>query len=264
VFVDGFLRHRDGFVVHVPMVPLGRLYGEELRAWFASRGVEIRENAAAKQLHVENGRITEVTLRDNSTLDADQYVLAVPHDRVADLLPPAATNGEPYFEKITRLETSPITSVHLWFDRSVMSLPHAVLVDCLGHWVFNRGEIAKGEFYLQVVISASQSLRNWGRDEILQRIVEELNQLFPDARCASLLRSRVVTEHRATFSAVPGVDALRPTQASPISNLVLAGDYTATNWPATMEGAVRSGYLAAEVIVARGGRPERILRPDLA
>ena len=72
-----------------------------------------------------------------------------------------------------------------------------------------------------------------------------------------------MTEHSATFSAVPGVDRWRPAQASPIANLFLAGDWTATGWPATMEGAVRSGYLAAEALLARLGKSERLLRPDL-
>jgi uncharacterized protein with NAD-binding domain and iron-sulfur cluster len=98
---------------------------------------------------------------------------------------------------------------------------------------------------------------------VQRQIAGELARLFPAAGAAKLLRAKVVTEHAATFSAVPGVDRWRPPQASPVANLAVAGDWTATGWPATMEGAVRSGYLAAEVILARGGRPERLVRPDL-
>jgi squalene-associated FAD-dependent desaturase len=285
VFRDGFLRHRDGFVVHVPTVPLGRLYGEELRAWFARHDVEVRENTAARQIVLashgvyprglededKDGRdkpgrspvIEHLLLRDNTTLTADWYVLAVPFERVPDLLPEELLSREPYFGNIRNLEPSPIASVHLWFDKPVVSLPHATLVECFGQWVFNRGEARPGEFYLQVVISAARSLRELGRDEITHRIVGELARIFPLARQAKLLRSKVVTEHAATFSAVPGVDRWRPQQVSPVANLMLAGDYTATGWPATMEGAVRSGYLAAEAILAQAGRPERVLRPDL-
>ncbi len=267
VFVDGFLRHRDGFVVHIPTVPLGRLYGDELRGWFERHGVEVRENAAVRELAIETvrhpTRVGHLLMRDETTVNADWYVLAVPFERVADLLPEALVATEPYFGNIRNLTPSPITSVHLWFDRTVTSLPHVTLVDCLGHWVFNRGEIAPGEFYLQVVISAVRSLRELGNDEIRRRIVDELGRVFPAAGEAKLLRSKVVTEHTATFSAVPGVDRWRPTQASPVANLALAGDWTATGWPATMEGAVRSGYLAAEVILARADRPERLVRPDL-
>jgi squalene-associated FAD-dependent desaturase len=276
VFRDGFLRHRDGFVVHIPTVPLGRLYGEELRGWFARNNVEVRENTAVRRLFIEarsesyqssiinhQSSVKHILLRDNTTLTADWYVLAVPFERVPDLLPEELLSSEPYFGNIRNLTPSPIASVHLWFDKPVMSRAHAALVECLGQWVFNRGEPRPGEFYLQVVISAARSLRELGRDEIIRLLVAELARVFPLTRQAKLLRSKVVTEHAATFSAVPGVDRWRPQQTSPLANLVLAGDYTATGWPATMEGAVRSGYLAAEAILAQAGRPERVLRPDL-
>lgn len=262
VFRDAFVRHRDGFVVHVPTVPLGRFYGDELRGWLTRHGVEVRENAGVKRLEV-NGTVSGATLRDGSTLAADWYVLAVPFDRVPDLLPDALA-ADPYFAGVKNLAPSPITSIHLWFDRPVMTLPHAVLVDCLGQWVFNRGESAPGEFYVQVVVSAARQLQGLGRDEVQRRIADELGRLFPEVLRATPLRAKVVTEHTATFSPVPGVDRWRPAQASPVRNLVLAGDWTATGWPATMEGAVRSGYLAAEVVLARCGRPARIVQPDLA
>jgi uncharacterized protein with NAD-binding domain and iron-sulfur cluster len=206
--------------------------------------------------------VSHLLLRDGSAVAADWFVLAVPFERVADLLP-SELAGSPFFANIRHLTPSPITSIHLWFDREVMALPHAVLVDCLGHWIFNRGRQPNGDWYLQVVISASGSLRELGHDEVRRRIVAELGGMFPAVGEATLLRSKVVTEHTATFSAVPGVDRWRPTQTTPVANLLLAGDYTATGWPATMEGAVRSGYLAAEAILARAGRPAALLCPEL-
>ena len=307
VFRDGFVRHRDGFTVHVPTVPLGRLYGDELRGWLTAHGVEVRENTGVRRLVLAEeptppaplpggkgeqdlrssaasgwseeasraftplplgrgaggvGLLHHVELRDGTTLSADWYVLAVPFDRVLDLLPETLAK-DPYFSGVRNLTASPITSVHLWFDRPVMKLPHAVLIDSLGQWVFDRGAVAPGEFYLQVVVSAARDLKGLGRDEIQRRIVEELGRLFPPVVGAKLLRSKVVTEHTATFSAVPGVDRWRVPQGSPVTNLAVAGDWTDTGWPATMEGAVRSGYLAAEVILERAGRPVRLLQPAL-
>ncbi|VTU00126.1 squalene-associated fad-dependent desaturase : Squalene-associated FAD-dependent desaturase OS=Singulisphaera acidiphila (strain ATCC BAA-1392 / DSM 18658 / VKM B-2454 / MOB10) GN=Sinac_5222 PE=4 SV=1: Amino_oxidase [Gemmataceae bacterium] len=262
VFVDGFLRHRDGFVVHLPTVPLGRLYSDELRGWFARHGVEFREGVAVRDLVSTRSGISHLTMRDGTTITADWYVLAVPFERVLDLLP-GELAADPYFAGVANLEPSPITSVHLWLDRPVTPLQHAVLVDCLGHWVFNRGEVAPGEFYLQVVISATRDLSALGNDEIGSRVAAELGRLFPEMARARVLRSKVVTERTATFSAVPGVDRWRPPQGSPVPNLAVAGDWTATGWPATMEGAVRSGYLAAEAILTRAGRPERVVRPEL-
>ena len=167
------------------------------------------------------------------------------------------------FRNLERLESSPITSVHVWFDRPVLELPHVVLIECAGQWIFNRGETAPGEHYVQVVVSAARQLQGLGRDEVERLIVAELRLLLPAAAQAQVRRARVVTEHAATFSALPGVDQWRPPQATPLDNLFLAGDWTATGWPATMEGAVRSGYLAAEALLRRLDRPAALVQPDL-
>jgi squalene-associated FAD-dependent desaturase len=263
VFVDGMLRHRRGFEVEVPAVPLGQLYGEELQDWLAKHGVSVLLNRGAKVLPVTADRVEAVQLRDGDKLQADWYVAAVPFDRLLDLLPAEVVADFAEFDNLLRMETSPITSVHVWYDRPALDLPHVVLIDCVGQWVFNRGEVAPGEHYVQVVVSAARQFRGLGHDEVRRRVVEELARLFPGAEAAAVRRARVVTEHAATFSAVPGVDRWRPAQASPLENLLLAGDWTATGWPATMEGAVRSGYLAAETLLARAGRPEKLVQPEL-
>ena len=242
VFVDGFLRRRDGHTVHVPSVPLGRFYGDELLDWMLRHRVVTRLNCGVREVRPES-----VTLRNGEVLNADGVILAVPFERVLDLLPPTIRE-QPFFARIGDLTPSPITSVHLWLDREILNHPHAVLVDSLGHWVFTRGEVSPGRFYLQVVVSASRELKSLGRDEIQTRIVEDLKRLYPTMREARVLQAKVVTEHTASYSVVPGVDALRPTQRTPIPGLILAGDYTQTGWPATMEGAVRSGQLAADAV----------------
>jgi squalene-associated FAD-dependent desaturase len=249
VFVEAFLRHRHGFEVELPRVPLGQLYGDELLRRLEQHRVQLRLNCAAKSLQISANRVQALELRNGERLTADWHLAAVPFGRFLDLLPSAVVESDPWFQRLKRLETSPITSVHLWYDRPVMDLPHVVLVDCVGQWVFNRGEVRPGEHYLQVVVSASRQFRGLGHEEVQRRIVAELAELFPAAVSSALRRARVVTEHEATFSAVPEVDRLRPAQTSPIQNLLVAGDWTATGWPATMEGAVRSGYLAAEAIL---------------
>ncbi len=264
VFVDGFLKHRRGFEVEIPSVPLGRLYGDELIRWLGEHHVDLQLQRAGKQLQTDANRVTGLELRQADALRADWYIAATPFDRLLDLLPADVVERHSYFSNLRNLETSPITSVHCWFDRAATDLPHVVLMDCVGQWVFNRGEVATGEWYLQVVVSAARQFRGLGHDEVERRVVSELRQLFPALVSAKLLRARVVTEHAATFSAAPGVDRWRPVQASPIENLFVAGDWTSTGWPATMEGAVRSGYLAAEALLARAGRAEKLVQPDLA
>jgi squalene-associated FAD-dependent desaturase len=263
VFVDGFLQHRRGFEVQLPTVPLGRLYGEEMQGWLERHGVRLLLGSAARALRLEADQVHGVELRDGTLLEADWYVSAVPFDRLLSLLPCEVVERELYFGNLRNLQTSPITSVHVWYDRPVLKLPHVVLVDCVGQWVFNRGEVAPGEHYLQVVVSASRELRSLGQDEVRARILAELARLFPAAIPAAVRRVRVIMEHAATFSAVPGVDCWRPVQESPLRNLFVAGDWTATGWPATMEGAVRSGSLAAEALLRRMGRPESLVQPDL-
>jgi len=226
-------------------------------------GVELLMLRAARQIELADGRIARVDMRQGNNLEADWYISAVPFDRLLDMLPGKVVDAQPYFSNLRNLELSPITSVHAWFDRSATSLPHVVLIDCVGQWVFNRGETAAGEFYLQVVVSAARQFRGLGRDEIERRVVAELRQMFPRLADATLLRAKVVTEHAATFSAVPGVDRWRPLQSSPLPNLLVAGDWTRTGWPATMEGAVRSGYLAAEALLERIGCPARLVQADL-
>jgi squalene-associated FAD-dependent desaturase len=263
VFVDGFLRHPRGFEVELPSVPLGQLYGDELRAWLEKHNVRLRLGQGVRRLSIRGDTVEGLELRTGEGLRADWYVSAVPFDRLLGLLPADLTDAEPYFANLRQLGTSPITSVHLWFDRPVTDLPHAVLVDCTSQWLFNRGEVAPGEHYVQVVVSAARQFRGLGHEDVQQHVVAEVRRRFPAVEHAQLVRARVVTEHAATFSAVPGVDRWRPVQASPLRNLFVAGDWTATGWPATMEGAVRSGYLAAQALLRRKGVNVRLVQPDL-
>ena len=190
VFVDGFMAHRRGFEVELPTVPLGRLYGPELQGWLEKHGVRVLLNHAARSIRVGDGRVCGLELRDGAVIDAEWYVVAVPFQRLLDLLPPETIDDFPAFAGLRRLETSPITSVHLWYDAPITPLPHVVLIDCLGQWLFNRGEVAPGEHYVQVVVSAARPFRGLGHDEVRRRITEELVRLFPAAAAAKLLRAR--------------------------------------------------------------------------
>jgi uncharacterized protein with NAD-binding domain and iron-sulfur cluster len=198
------------------------------------------------------------------------------------MLPDNVLGRIPALRGVRSLESSPITGVHLWFDRPVCPFDHVVTPGRLVQWIFNHTAI-QGRFgsdvpvpvdtesvsimhesqYLQVVISASYDLLAFDKSAIRDAVLADLTTIWPKASEARLLRSWVVTEHGATFAVRPGVDKLRPPQRTPIDGLFLAGDWTDTGWPATMEGAVRSGYLAAEGILKDLDRPIRLLRPDL-
>jgi squalene-associated FAD-dependent desaturase len=270
ILLDGFLRSRDAHVIEVPAAPLLHLYDECMRPQLAAREIDLRTGRAVRTLRTDDdGLLAGLTFRDGEVLDADFVILAVPFQRVGDLIPqslrPALARP---LEAVATMEPSPITGVHLWFDRQAVTVPHAVVLDRLVQWVFDHTAFAEGggdgsSQHLQVVISASHELLALGKDQILARVVDDLAALWPAVREATLLRSWVVTEHAATFALPPGIEWVRPPQRTRVDGLVLAGDWTATTWPATMEGAVRSGYLAAEVVLQDLGRAERLLRPDL-
>lgn len=267
VIVDGFLRNRNGWTVQIPTQPLDRLYGDQVIHHLEQQGVRIRMKAGVEKLHADHNHVTGVQLKNGETLGADEFILAVPFQRVHALLPESMT-AQPDLQRIAQLEAAPISSVHFWFDREITDLPHAVLLKRLSQWLFNRTRLAEEhqsarQFYYQVVISASREVTQRSRQAVINDVHDELASIWPKTNSAELIHARLITEHHAVFSMLPGVEANRPAQQTAIANLQLAGDWTQTGWPATMEGAVRSGYLAAENILARQSACNALVQPDL-
>jgi squalene-associated FAD-dependent desaturase len=250
VFRLGFLARSDSYEMGVPAVPLGRLYRSE--AWQKVGNVEIRLRSPAERIVIEGGEVRYVSAGGES-FRAKHYISALPFERIAEVAPELNLD-------LTGFEHSPITGIHLWFDRPVTDLPHATLLDRTIQWMFNKSE---GR-YVQLVVSASRGLLDMPRGDVIALAVRELADFFPAVREARLEKAHVVKEVRATFSAKPGLETRRPASRTSVPNLFLAGDWTRSGWPATMEGAVRSGYLAAEAVTAAAGPPRRFLLPDIA
>ncbi len=254
VFVDAFLIHRGGWHVRTPALPLDSLYGRAVEQWAEHNTVDLRLKCGVRAIRCEADRCLGVELRSGEFLPADAVVSTVPYYQLPPLLADGPLQDHPTVKALSQLESAPISSVHLWFDRPVVPLPHAVLIDRLSQWVFARNvDPANGRYYYQVVISASRDLAGRNQHEIAAEVIAELADIWPIINEAQLLHQRVVTEHRAVFSVRPGADALRPVQQSPISNLQWAGDWTQTGWPATMEGAVRSGIAAGSNVLRQYG-----------
>lgn len=248
VFWLGFLAAPDGHRMGLPAVPLSDLYAEQ--RWRRFPEVKLHVRSPVRALLIEQRRVRGVQV-GRETRRADYYVLAVPCDRAAQLAPDLNLPAGAF-------ESSPIAAVHLWFDRPVMELPQAALLDRTFQWVFNK---AAGR-YLMAIMSAARHLLEQPREQVIALARRELADFLPRLRQARLERAQLITERRATFSPRPGLEALRPPAATALPNLFLAGDWTRTGWPATMEGAVRSGYLAAEAVTAAAGAPRRFLVPD--
>ena len=236
VFWLGFLSRADAYEMGVPSVPLAKLYDAE--AWKRIGNVRMHFRSPVERID-ECGFLVAGERRT-----ADHYICALPFERL-----------EAVGLDAPKLEHSPITGVHLWFDREITNLPHATLLDRTMQWMFNKDS---GK-YLQLVVSASRDLTNLSKNEIVDIAIGDLRLYFPKVREARLVKSHVIKEQRATFSAAPETEPLRPVTQSHVPKLFLAGDWTRTGWPATMEGAVRSGYLAAEGITQAAGKGTKFL-----
>jgi zeta-carotene desaturase len=258
VFREGFLGDPHAFEIGVPTVPLSQLYSEPVPRLLSSRRGEVRLRARVERLRLTAGRADGLVLADGEEQAADYVVAAVPWHALPALLPPELVERESYFGDVRRLEGSPITAVHLWFDRPLAVPEHCVLLDREVQWVFDKS-VPGGNAYLGLVVSASRDWLPRSRADILARALRDLEDALLVVRGATILRSAVIKEPNATFSPLPGSECWRPGPVSPIPGLFVAGDWTRTGWPATMEGAVRSGYLCAEAILAAENRPRRLL-----
>jgi zeta-carotene desaturase len=299
----------------VPTVPLTDLYnaaGDYIR----NRGGVLHFRTSAETFSAESSSVILKTAGEANSFD--YLVAALPFDALGRVLPDAPESA-PMRERISHFENSPITGIHLWFDRQITDLDHAVLLDRTIQWMFHKSRLqpmrtqrdqslggesrqdpkapahndegppdndplpdrrraalqgraseqqqrasAPAGSYIELVVSSSKTLIDKSRAEIVELALKEVREFFPAAREANLVKSTVIKEVNATYSPQPGIDAHRPSAITAWPRVFLAGDWTATGWPATMEGAVRSGYLAAEAVTrAAGNKSARFLSPDL-
>ena len=252
VFRLAFLATSNAYEMGVPAVPLGELYRSD--AWSKIGAVQMRLRAPVEEINIRDSAVHCIRA-GGECHRADFYVCALPFERLAALDVPARINVD-----VSGFTHSPITSVHLWFDRPVIDIPQATLLDRTIQWIFNKSE---GR-YVQLVISASHTLVETPRAEVIGLALRELAEFFPGTRDARVEKAHVVKEIRAVLSPRPGLESRRPPATTSVRNLFLAGDWTRQGWPAIMEGAVRSGYLAAEAVTDAAGSPRSFLLPDIA
>jgi squalene-associated FAD-dependent desaturase len=263
-----FLNSAQAGSMGMSTVPLSELYGGA-EQFLRDHGGEVVCNAGVEAAEWDE-EISQWTVRTRAgALTADYLVLALPFESMGNLLPhmPPAAGAESLAAQIEKHEHGPICSVHLWFDRDITELEHAVLLDREIHWMYNKSRLqpwrkSKGS-YLELVVSASQAFAARERKDAISLALAELPEFFPAVAGARLEKAALVKEVRATFTVPPGIDASRPASASPWHNCVLAGDWIATGWPSTMESAARSGHLAAEAVCAAIGSPRKFLVADL-
>jgi zeta-carotene desaturase len=272
VFHESLMKSEEGGQMGLASVPLGEIYSRAIDLICAPGGdVMLRTSAESLDYSSKSGRWQVQTT--DSAFEADAVVFALPFQAMQKLLPQISGGDAQQLrqltEKLERFESSPITGIHLWLDRVITELDHAALLDSPLQWLFQKSTIQPATragmegSYVELVVSASVDMVSMSRQEILELTMRELQRFFPAMHGAQILKSVVVKEVHATFRVPPGVDAYRPSASSPWPQAFLAGDWTATGWPSTMEGAVRSGYLAAEALCRASGNPQKFLQPDL-
>ena len=275
-----FMNSAQAGAMGLSKVPLSELYG----------GVEGIINQAGGTVHFNraitagafNPRNMQWCLESREEIfESDDLILALPFQAMKRLLPMMPHGGEgmgmshqpgesipsPIHlrHQLEDFRHWPIVSIHLWFDRAVTELDHAILLDREWHWMYNQSRLQQGRggHYIELLSSASETLAVMKRAESLELALKELAEFFPKVREAKLEKFALIKEIRATFGVPPGIDSARSSPLSPWRNCYMAGDWTDTGWPSTMESAARSGYLAAEALAHNIGAERKFLVRDL-
>jgi squalene-associated FAD-dependent desaturase len=265
VFRESFMKSAAAGRMGLPSIPLSDLYGNAIE-YIHARGGEVLLRSAVTAIGPKQDQVGVLT--GSGERQFDYVVLAAPFQNVATLLP-SDESAKPINRQLANFEPSSITGIHLWFDREITPLPHAVLLDRTIQWMFHKSKFHEGReqagvgSYIELVVSASKSLVQKSREEILELATRELAEFFPAVLEAKLVKATVIKEIYATYAILPGLDKYRPMAKTQWPRIFLAGDWTATGWPATMEGAVRSGYLAAEALMESMGHGKKFVVSDL-
>ena len=224
-------------------VPLSELYAP-VTPYLAERGGSVLLNTNVEGAEWDEELSQWVIVTRTGELRSDFVVVALPFEGMAKLLPalPPADGVDALAAQIERHEHWPICSVHLWFDRAITDLEHAVLLDREIHWLYNQSVLqGRGGHYIELVVSATRAFAALPREAAIAQALGELAEFFPRVKEAKLEKVALVKEVRATFGVPPGIDGARPAAISPWPNLFLAGDWVRTGWPSTMESGARSG-----------------------
>lgn len=241
----------DRSAIGLSKVGLSELYTGYARAFVEARGGKVITNLPVEQLLVRDGWLEGAAMKDRSSFQGDAYVAAVPPYSLKEMLPGELWQREPYFSRMESIRTSPIVSINLWFDRPVTSHPFLGLINSRVHWLFNRDIIfglpKRDRSYVSLVISAARHLVSMPNQELVTMAINEIKAALPEARGAKLLHSLIFRERNATVSPERGV--YRPSPRTPLSNFFLAGDWTDTGLPPTIESAVISGQMCARSIM---------------
>jgi squalene-associated FAD-dependent desaturase len=248
VLDQAFMHTRRDSTMVIAKVGLSDLYTEDAKCFIEARGGEVRLNAEVARIEFEAGRAAGVSLRSGERIEAGTIISAVPYFALRRMIADELIED---FGCLDQFKSAPIVSINLWYDEPVTDLEFAGLLDARIEWVFNKGAIAgapdKRPQHLALVISGAHEVAGKPKEELIALAVDEMRRFFPAARKRHPVHAYVVREHDATISHTVGTAALRPAQRTRFDNFFLAGDWTDTGLPATIEGAVWSGQECARL-----------------
>ena len=245
VLKDSFTQRRHDADLLIPKEPLGELFPQRAASYLTERGVQIKTGQRLESLHIEDKQLHAVTISGQQLTCSDAIIATAPHS--AARLLDGHDALAPLQQQISELGSQPITTLYLQYPAEHrLEEPMLGLSDTTAQWLFDRRHCGQPGL-IAVVISAAGEHDSWGHDTLTTHILKELQQQFP--HWPKPLQSRVIREKRATFECSVGIEAHRPGNATPVKGLWLAGDYTDTGYPATLEGAVRSGVECARRLI---------------
>jgi uncharacterized protein with NAD-binding domain and iron-sulfur cluster len=250
VLQEAFGGDSKGASIGISRVGLSDLYTDGAADFIKARGGDVQTGAQVRSLVVERGLVSAVELKDGERIDGDWFISAVPPEALFAILPDEQKLKE--FSQLEKLGSSPIVSINLWFDRPIIDREIVGLLGTKSQWIFNKDLIlkpGKQSNQVAVIISAARDFVDWTRNDLVEMAIGELHELLPASRSAELQHSVIVKEREATLSHSVESDNLRPGPGTSIPNLILAGDWTDTGLPATIESAVISGDVAAARIL---------------
>jgi len=235
-----------------PAKGLSRVFGDGAIEFLASHRSSVRLNTSVDRLVVQGDLVSGVRLNTGETVSPRAVISAVPYFDLPKMFGDDDLLALPKMETAGQFVSSAVVSIHLWFSRQFMQEEFVALLDSPIHWVFNKSKIfgrtEEGTQYLTLVISGASKFVERGKEEITALALTELRRFYPESGEAGLLHSLVIKEKRATFSPRAGTQKLRPGHSTSLKNLFLAGDWTDTKLPATIEGAAQSGYACSDLV----------------
>jgi squalene-associated FAD-dependent desaturase len=252
VLQAAFLGKRSDSAMAIPRKGLSLIFGDPAGNFLRNHGGKVRMNTVVERVMVQDKRVSEVKLSTGEIVKPDAIISAVPYFDLPKLFDEPTLRQFPEFNIAEKFISSPIATIHLWFDINFVEEEFAALLDSPIHWVFNKAKIyggkENGTSYLSLVISGAGKFMAMEKKELVNLALTELKRYFPKSRAATLLHSLVIKEKRATFSPRVGTEQFRPSHITSLENFFLAGDWTDTKLPATIEGAVQSGFACAEAV----------------